>query len=74
MKISEMIECLERIKSEHGDLEVETYKFDGSRVAMNAPKIDYRAILKGRERRPQFASSYYGDDRKERFGEKVCRL
>jgi hypothetical protein len=82
MRISELIEKLEAIMDEHGDLDVETYGYDGSRMPLNEPKIDHRAILKGRESKARFAgyyrkarfSGYYGGDLNNRIGEKVCRL
>lgn len=74
MKISEYVQLLNAIKDEHGDLEVETNNFNIDRVPQRPPVVDYKAILKGRERNPRFVSRYYGSEREERKGEKVCRV
>jgi len=74
MKISELILLLEALKNEHGDLDVETYGYDGSRIPLNAPRIDHQAILKGREHKERFATALYGDAHESRKGTKVCRL
>lgn len=75
MKISELVELLVIIKTEHGDLDVETTRHNGERVPAGRPSIDHRAILKGRERSPCFLSRFYSEsEKKVRTGEKVCRL
>jgi len=68
MTISEMIAALEQFRAQHGDLEVETFSGFGNRVKHRGPVLDHRRILKGRERKPQFAWH------KEDQGEPVCRL
>lgn len=70
MKISEYIQHLERILSEHGDLEVETSDFFG-RVSAPIPSAQHRMILMGRETKPRFACSL---DPEYRKGERVCRV
>ncbi len=74
MKITEFIEELTQILEQHGDLEVETSEC-GRRVPIRAPKLAYRAKLKGEEWLPRF-HSYYADgaDAEERIGDPVCRL
>ena len=76
MKISELIYALERIQSEHGDLEVERMSLSGDRVPVNQPMLAYRAKLKGRESKPRFADWYSHEKNyeTEREGEAVCRV
>ena len=76
MKISELIHALERIKAEHGDLDVERMSMNGDRVPVQAPTLAHRAKLRGRENKPRFASafSYENNYEKDRIGEAVCRL
>lgn len=74
MKISEYIQHLQRLQATHGDLDVETDSTHEGRRTAAPPRIDYRRILQGRERRPEFTSSYYGPDANSRRGEKVCRV
>lgn len=74
MKITELIEELTQILEQHGDLEVEKSE-SGRRVPITAPKLAYRAKLKGKEWLPRFHSYYaYGADAEERIGDPVCRL
>ena len=74
MKISEFVNHLERILEEHGDLEVERTFWNCERYSASPPKIDYRAKLKGQERKARFLSSFCGAEIEERRGEKVCRI
>ncbi len=76
MKISELISALEYMLKEHGDLDVETTSFDGSRVRVNTPKLAHRAKLRGRESKPRFAEwySHEKDYQANRKGDPVCRL
>lgn len=76
MKISELIALLKAMKQEHGDLDVERADSTLTRVPVRAPRLDHKAILKGREHKPRFASSCYSpsSDEEDRRGEKVCRL
>lgn len=71
MKISDVIYKLKQMMREHGDLEVETTRWDLERITYQGPKVEYRSILKGRERKPRFTNEWDSDDRK---GEKVCRI
>jgi len=64
MKVSEYISVLEKLKDEHGDLDVETYSVDGNRRTANEPRISFRLILKGREYKQRFFNSWEGLDRK----------
>lgn len=74
MKITELIEELTQILEQHGDLEVETSE-SGRRVPIRAPKLAYRAKLKGKEWLPRFFCVYaHGKDEEERKGEPVCRI
>lgn len=74
MVISELIAALERIKTEHGDLDVETDNH-GRRVPVNEVALAYRKVLKGRQTREEFwypfLDKYYGESRR---GEPVCRI
>jgi hypothetical protein len=76
MKISELIHALERIKAEHGDLDVERTGWGGSRAPVRPPVLAHRAKLRGSESKPRFAEwfSYENNYEKERIGEAVCRL
>jgi hypothetical protein len=76
MKISELIYALERIQSEHGDLEVERTFLTCGRMPINRPELAHRAKLKGRESTPRFAEWYSHEENyeSERKGEAVCRL
>jgi hypothetical protein len=75
MKISELIEQLEAMKKEYGDLDVETYSASFDRMPHNGAVLDFRAILEGRERKQMFASWFrHGKDYDSRKGEAVCRL
>ncbi len=69
MKISAYITELEKIKSEAGDIEVQTNGFNGRQEA-NSPKLSYTLILKGREYKPRFWN-YDDEDRK---GNAVCKI
>jgi len=68
MIVSELISELQRFIDQHGDLEVDTLRFDGHRKAHVGPRVDFRKVLSGRESRPDFASS------RDKKGEKVCRM
>ncbi len=69
MVISELIEMLRLMQEDHGDLPVETYH--DRRMQLRPPELAYRRILHGRESRPEFWSSYHGEDCR---GEPVCRI
>lgn len=71
MKISEYIASLETIKAEHGDLEIDCYNPYRGRMEARDPVIQYRRILKPRERRDEFWNTWDGGDRK---GDKVVRV
>jgi hypothetical protein len=72
MKISEYVAELEKIREEHGDLEVEKTApgVAMGRVAAEGPCVRHRLILPRGERKPRFWF-YQEDDRK---GEKVVDL
>ena len=75
MKISEYIEALNTIKSEHGDLDVETSSLSMDRMEARPPVMDHRVILFGREYESRFFSFFlYEKDAEIRRGEKVCRI
>ena len=68
MRISEYILCLESVKDQIGDVEVQTDGFSGRQIA-NSPEVGHTLILRGRESKPRFWSKWDGDDRR---GEPVC--
>ncbi len=70
MKISEYIKHLESVRDQVGDVEVQQYDYDG-RSEARQPQVGYVLLLRPRERRPRFWSSYEGDDRK---GDPICRV
>ena len=75
MKISQYIRHLKNIQREHGDLPVQKYHGSCDRIDAPAPVLDYEAVLKGRETKSRFSSSFTwekGCD--DRIGEKVCRV
>lgn len=74
MKISELVQHLEHMRSEHGDLDVEQSHWDGRRGECSPPRLDHRAILIGRESKTRFGSEFYGKDAEGRRGDKVCRI
>ena len=71
MKISELIQYLEQIKLEMGDLEVDRYAGCGERINQPRPIIAFRKILKPRQKREDFA---FVGDKEEIKGEMVCKL
>lgn len=71
MKISEYITALESILSQHGDLDVQKVNLALHRVNAGAPSVGFELVLRGKESRPRFWSSYNGEDRK---GRKVCEV
>lgn len=70
MLVSEFIEKLTIFLNEHGDIPVDTYGY-GGRIEHRGPTLSHRKLLKGRERRDEFCSSY---DDPERKGDPVCRI
>jgi hypothetical protein len=70
MKISELIEMLQAIKEEHGDLDVETM-VGGKRCTLKEPRLAYRCILKPNEIYQRFWATY---DPVNRMGDPVCRV
>ncbi len=74
MKISDLIRDLDHIMREEGDLDVEENDSDGRRIASSPPRLDHRAVLKGRESKARFLSQFYGSDKDGREGKKVCRI
>ena len=54
MRVSDLIDDLQDLKEEHGNLEVETYNFCMDRVPVLYPYIRYKMILTGRLRKPSF--------------------
>lgn len=71
MKISEYIQHLEHVRSQIGDVEVQTAGVDGGRCEARAPEVGYVQVLKGREYKPRFWGSYQVAERK---GDAVCRV
>lgn len=70
MKISEYIKHLESVRDQIGDVEVQHYGH-GGREEASPPQVGFALLLRPRESRQRFWSSYEGDDRK---GEPVCRV
>jgi hypothetical protein len=70
MKISEYIQHLESVRDQIGDVEVKRYNYSGLSEARQ-PQVGYMALLRPRESRPRFWSSYEGEDSK---GDPVCRV
>lgn len=73
MKISEYIEELQKLQKEHGDLEMQSTDRSGERHEAPLPRLDYAAILQGREYKPKFHTDIY-DPSKERKGGPVIRV
>lgn len=71
MKLSTYILLLQSIQNEHGDLDVDSLSVSFDRKEAKIPEIAYRKILKGRESKPSFWSSYSKEDCK---GEKVVKV
>ena len=69
MRISEYIEALSDLMCKHGDLEVETYQIDMTRIKAPEPKLRFTRILKGREHKPRFFNETI--DTEDRRGDKV---
>ena len=73
MTVKELINELEKILTEHGDLEIEKYaRPTGGRVKFRQPYVTFRKILKGREWRQDFWFSYRDDESSK--GEKVVEV
>lgn len=70
MKISEYIKHLESVQSQIGDVEVQRDGYNG-RSEARPPQVGYVLLLRPRESRRRFWSSYEGDDRR---GDPVCRV
>jgi hypothetical protein len=70
MKLSEYIISLEKLKREHGDIEVERYSISFDRITAPEPEIAYREILTGRQRK----SGFYTHGDISRKGEKVVKI
>lgn len=70
MKISKYIQHLESVRDQIGDVEVQRDWYDG-RSEAPTPQVGYVLLLRPRESRPRFWSSYEGEDRK---GDPVCRV
>lgn len=70
MKISQLIEALQQLLIDHGDLDVETADYSDARVHVMPPKIDWAYIQSRRETKPRFGSSFSLDRR----GRKVVRI
>ena len=74
MKISEYVTALEAIRTEHGDLEVETDNMD-RRFTAPHPTIAYRKVLSKREHCAKFWYDWgAGHRHEEKQGEKVVRV
>lgn len=73
MKVSEFIAALEAFKAEHGDLEVETERFNAQkRCTHDGPELAHRKVLRGREHKPAFYRGY--GEPPETKGDPVCEL
>ena len=70
MKISEYIQHLEAVRDQIGDVEVQRYGHYGREEA-HQPQVGHTLILRPRESRPRFWSTYDGEDRK---GDPVCLI
>ena len=71
MKVSAYIDILQILMKNHGDLEVETYNMNFSRMSAIPPSIRYRKILNKRERKPSF---WCDNDESTNKGEKVIYI
>lgn len=73
MKITELINSLQQLLDEHGDLEICTFSYNGGRANIHTPSIAYKKILNKRESMEKF---WYdgGKGTLEQKGEKVVRL
>lgn len=71
MNISDLIERLQCLYAEHGDLPVETWNVSMDRIPQRDPEVAYRKILTGRSTKPRFWHTFDGLDAR---GEKVVRL
>lgn len=71
MKISEYIQHLESVRSQIGDVEVQTVGVNGGRRTAPMPNVAYVKALKGREHKPRFWGTYEDDACK---GDPVCRV
>lgn len=73
MRVSKLIEILQALHREYGDLEVDTYEHvRGHRVAVRPPEISYRCVLKPSESKPRFANPLTDPD--NRIGERVIKI
>jgi hypothetical protein len=70
MKISELVDMLQIMREEQGDLDVETL-VGGTRCTLKEPKLAFRCLLKPNETRHRFWSNY---DPVTRKGDPVCRI
>ena len=70
MKLKAYIDHLETLYLKHGDLDVDTLTFSG-RESARPPTLSYRKVLTSRERRPEFWTTFHGEDRK---GEQVVKI
>lgn len=71
MNIRELIEKLEALEAEHGNLPCETWNVATDRVPQRSPEVAYRKILVGRQTKPGFWSNFNAISQR---GEKVVRL
>lgn len=70
MKLKAYIDHLETLYVKHGNLDVDTLTFSG-RESARPPTLAHRKVLLGRERRPEFWTTFYGEERK---GEQVVMI
>ena len=68
MKVSKYIKILQELQNEYGDLEVETYSVAGDRQPAREPQSAFHLILRGRQSKPRFWSSW---DHQNLQGERV---
>jgi len=68
MKVSNYIQILQELQSEHGNLEVETYSVCGDKQEARTPEIRFCLILTRRQSKPRF---WYSGDAENVKGEKV---
>jgi len=73
MKISELIESLQAIQKEHGDLKVTQYRV-GRVMAVGNVKVSHMKILSNRERTPTYWIENLYKCTPENKGEKVVSI
>jgi hypothetical protein len=74
MMLSQYMRELSVLLAEHGDLEVNTLRFNGERMLAPRPKLAYKRILEKREWKEDFWHDDGSEHDIEHRGEKVVRI